>query len=88
MRFQVDNDLPATSLQIRLADGTRMVTRINLNHTIGDVRHLINAANAESNHRVYTLETNFPQRILTDEAQTIEQAKLQNSVVFQKWRLD
>jgi len=88
MKFQVDQSLPSTSLQIRLADGTRMVTRINLSHTVGDVRRLINAANPESNSQPYTLETNFPQRVLADESETIEQAKLQNSVVFQKWRRD
>lgn len=88
MKFQVDQNLPSTSLQIRLADGTRMVTRINLTHTVGDVRRLINAANPDSNTQPYTLETNFPQRVLADESETIEQAKLQNSVVFQKWRRD
>ncbi|KDQ07832.1 hypothetical protein BOTBODRAFT_38519 [Botryobasidium botryosum FD-172 SS1] len=88
MKFEVDQSLPSTSLQIRLADGTRMVTRINLSHTVGDVRRLINAANPESNSQAYTLETNFPQRVLADESETIEQAKLQNSVVFQKWRRD
>lgn len=34
----VDEERPATSLQLRLADGSRMVARFNLTHTIGDVR--------------------------------------------------
>lgn len=42
-RFAVDQTKPATSVQIRLADGTRMVARMNLTHTVGDIRNFINA---------------------------------------------
>ena len=42
-RFEVDQTKPTTSVQIRLADGTRMVARMNLTHTVGDVRNFINA---------------------------------------------
>ena len=42
-RFEVDQSLPNTSVQIRLADGTRMVCRMNLTHTVLDIRNFINA---------------------------------------------
>ena len=42
-RFEVDQTKPTTSVQIRLADGTRMVARMNLTHTVGDIRNFINA---------------------------------------------
>lgn len=61
-RFEVDQNLPTTSVQIRLADGTRcvfdylalpyrllticgfrLVARMNLTHTVGDIRGFINA---------------------------------------------
>ena len=42
-RFEVDQSLPTTSVQIRLADGTRMVCRMNLTHTVLDIRNFINA---------------------------------------------
>ncbi len=60
-RFEVDQTLPTTSVQIRLADGTRylvlllfgfpwkpdisirMVCRMNLTHTVQDLRNFINA---------------------------------------------
>ena len=42
-RFEVDQSLPTTSVQIRLADGTRMVCRTNLTHTVLDIRNFINA---------------------------------------------
>lgn len=41
--FEVDQTQPTTSVQIRLADGTRMPCRMNLTHTIGDIRAFINA---------------------------------------------
>jgi UBX domain-containing protein 1 len=42
-RFEVDQTQPTTSVQIRLADGTRMPCRMNLTHTVGDLRSFINA---------------------------------------------
>lgn len=42
-RFEVDSSLPVTSIQIRLADGTRLVSRMNLVHTVEDIRAFINA---------------------------------------------
>ena len=39
----VDDSQPVTKLQIKLADGTRMVARFNHTHTIADVRRFINA---------------------------------------------
>jgi UBX domain-containing protein 1 len=41
--FEVDMTAPTTSIQIRLADGTRLVSRMNLTHTVGDIRRFINA---------------------------------------------
>ncbi|KAI0295322.1 hypothetical protein B0F90DRAFT_1751762 [Multifurca ochricompacta] len=42
-RFSVDQTKPTTSVQVRLADGTRMVARMNLSHTVRDLRNFINA---------------------------------------------
>jgi UBX domain-containing protein 1 len=42
-RFEVDQSQPTTSVQVRLADGTRMVCRMNLTHTVQDLRNFINA---------------------------------------------
>jgi len=41
--FEVDQTQPTTTVQIRLADGTRMPCRMNLTHTVGDLRNFINA---------------------------------------------
>ncbi|KAH7925749.1 SEP-domain-containing protein [Leucogyrophana mollusca] len=84
-RFEVDQTQPATSVQIRLADGTRMPCRMNLTHTVGDIRSFINASHPENASRAYTIGTTFPNRTLDDDAVTIKDAGLANSVVVQRW---
>ncbi|XP_009613676.1 plant UBX domain-containing protein 4 [Nicotiana tabacum] len=81
----LDDSLPSTSLQIRLADGTRMVAHFNFQQTVGDINAFIDASRP-SDTRAYQLQTvGFPPRILSDPTQTIEQAGLANSVVIQKF---
>ncbi|KAJ7686387.1 ubiquitin-related domain-containing protein [Mycena rosella] len=84
-RFEVDASRPATSVQIRLADGTRIVSRMNLTHTVRDLRNFINAARPENLTRPYTIGTTFPNRTLDDDATTIAGAGLANSVIVQRW---
>ncbi|CAN6479184.1 unnamed protein product [Victoria cruziana] len=82
--LSVDPSLPSTAIQLRLSDGTRMVARFNYHHTVGDIRAFIDAARPGST-RSYQLQVmGFPPKLLTDPAQTIEQAGLANSVVVQK----
>ncbi|KAI0033584.1 ubiquitin-related domain-containing protein [Vararia minispora EC-137] len=84
-RFEVDQTKPMTSVQVRLADGTRIVARVNLTHTVGDLRNFINASRPGTSARPYTISTPVPQRILDNDKQTIEEAGLKNSVVVQRW---
>ncbi|KIY66496.1 SEP-domain-containing protein [Cylindrobasidium torrendii FP15055 ss-10] len=84
-KFEVDQSLPMTSIQVRLADGTRIVCRMNLSHTVGDIRNFINASRPENRAREYTIGTTFPNKTLEDNNATIESAKLQNSVIVQRW---
>ncbi|KAK1422571.1 hypothetical protein QVD17_17854 [Tagetes erecta] len=80
----VDATLPSTSIQLRLADGTRMIAHFNHHHTVADIRAFINASRPDGS-RVYHLQTvGFPPKLLSDPNQTIEQAGLANSVVIQK----
>jgi len=83
--FEVDQTLPTTSVQIRLADGTRIVCRMNLTHKVQDIRNFINASRPENLTRPYTIGTTFPNRTLEDDSQTIEAAGLLNSVIVQRW---
>uniref|UniRef100_J3LYN2 UBX domain-containing protein n=1 Tax=Oryza brachyantha TaxID=4533 RepID=J3LYN2_ORYBR len=79
----VDDSLPRTSIQLRLADGTRMVARFNMHHTVGDIRSFIDASRPGAS-RPYQLQTGFPPKQLADPTQTVEQAGLANSVIIQK----
>ncbi|KAE8728426.1 Plant UBX domain-containing protein 5 [Hibiscus syriacus] len=81
----VDSSLPTTSIQLRLSDGTRMISRFNYHHTIRDVRGFIDAS-WPGGARNYQLQTmGFPPKQLTDLDQTVEQAGIANSVVIQKY---
>jgi len=84
-KFEVDQSQPTTSIQIRLADGTRMVARMNLTHTVGDIRNFINASRPENLSRPYIIMLTFPKRTLDDDSMTIQGAGLVNSVVVQSW---
>ncbi|KAG6486922.1 plant UBX domain-containing protein 4-like [Zingiber officinale] len=82
--LSVDASLPSTSIQLRLADGTRMVARFNMNHTVGHIRAFIDASRPGSS-RTYQLQTvGFPPKQLNDLSKTIEEAGLANSVIIQK----
>ena len=80
----VDEALPVTSIQMRLSDGTRMVARFNLSHTVADLRAFIDRSRP-GGARTYKLATaDFPPKTLADPAATIEEAGLANAVVIQR----
>ena len=80
--FKVDESKPSTTIQIRLADGTRLVTKFNTDNTIGDIRNVVqNAKPGQSN---FKLMTTFPNKELVNDDQTIEDAKLKNAVIVQR----
>ncbi|XWS75781.1 hypothetical protein CRYUN_Cryun01aG0121600 [Craigia yunnanensis] len=81
----VDSSLPTTSIQLRLADGTRMVSRLNYHHTIRDIRGFIDASQPDGARNYQLLTMGFPPKQLTDLDQTVEQAGIANSVVIQKY---
>ncbi|KAL1220603.1 Plant UBX domain-containing protein 5 [Cardamine amara subsp. amara] len=81
----VDQTAPTTSVQLRLADGTRLVSRFNSHHTVRDVRGFIDASRPGGSKEYQLLTMGFPPKQLTDLDQTIEQAGIANSVVIQKF---
>ncbi|CAL8471559.1 g11101 [Coccomyxa elongata] len=78
-----DESQETTSLQLRLADGSRMVARFNLTHTVGNIRRFIRAARPDTTGP-YRLITAFPQAQLDDDSATIAAAGLANAVIIQK----
>ncbi|XP_075491304.1 plant UBX domain-containing protein 3-like [Primulina tabacum] len=80
----VDNTQPSTSIQLRLADGTRLIAHFNNYHTIRDVRGFIDASRPDVPPTYQLQMMGFPPKQLTDLCQTIDQAGIANSVVIQK----
>ncbi|KDP20698.1 hypothetical protein JCGZ_21169 [Jatropha curcas] len=85
MGLVVNETLPSTSIQLRLADGTRMIAHFNFNHTVNDIRAFINASRPGGAQNYQLQLMGFPPKLLSDPTQTIEEAGLGNSVVIQKF---
>jgi len=85
--IQINDTVPVITLQIRLADGTRLSSRFNTTHTIGDVYNFVHASNRASTERAYALMTTFPSKELTDMSQELGGLGefKRGGVVVQKW---
>ncbi|PIO26384.1 hypothetical protein AB205_0049250, partial [Aquarana catesbeiana] len=75
---------PITNIQIRLADGGRLVQKFNHNHRIRDIRLFIASARPAMAATSFVLMTTFPNKELTDEDQTLKEANLLNAVIVQR----
>lgn len=80
----LDDSKPVTTIQVRLVDNSRLVVRINLSHTVGDLVSHIRAIRPEYFSTNFVLATTFPAKELTELEQTIGDAKLANASVLQK----
>lgn len=86
--IQINASEPTISLQIRLGDGTRLVSRFNTSHTIGDVYSFVAASSRSSPGRNWVLMTTFPSKELQDKTQKLgDLAEFRRGgVVVQQWR--
>lgn len=84
----VDESQPVVTLQVRLGDGTRLTSRFNASHTIGDVYQFVAAASPISQTRPWALMTTFPSKELTDKTAVLgDLAEFKRGgVVVQKWQ--
>lgn len=82
----VDDSKPVTSIQIRLADGTRMVSKFNHSNTVGDIRRFICASRPQMATRNFVLMLTFPNKELDDEGLTLAEANLLNAVIVQRFK--
>ncbi|XP_048779746.2 NSFL1 cofactor p47-like isoform X1 [Ostrea edulis] len=83
-RVKVDDKSPTTNLQVRLADGSRLVIKLNHTHRISDIRNYITIARPEYASSNFVLLTTFPNKELSDESQNLADAKLLNAVIVQR----
>lgn len=87
-KVEVDDSQPTLQLQIRLGDGTRLSSRFNTTHTIGDVYDFVDRASAASAQRPYALMTTFPSKELEDKGMVLGDMGgfKRGGVVVQKWK--
>ena len=81
----VDDSAPTLSIQIRLGDGTRLVSRFNTTHTIGDIYDFVRAS--QSQGREFALMTTFPSAELKDMGKVLGEMSefKRGGTVVQKW---
>lgn len=86
-QVNVDESQPMVTLQIRLGDGTRLSSRFNATHTIGDVYSFVTASSPASQSRPWILMTTFPSTELSDQSAVLGDLKeyKRGGVVVQKW---
>jgi len=86
-KVEVDESQPTIQLQVRLGDGTRLQSRFNTTHTIGDVYNFVNASNVASTTRSYALMTTFPSNELSDKSAVLgDLAEFKRGgAIVQKW---
>lgn len=80
----IDESEPVTNIQIRLADGGRLVQKFNHSHRIRDVRLFIADARPDMAATGFVLMTTFPNKELSDENLTLKEANLLNAVIVQR----
>ena len=81
----VDTSQPVTTLQIRLADGTRLTQKFNHSHTVADLRLFIKCSTKQAG-KVFVIMTTFPNKELTEDSLTLSEANLMNAVVIQRFK--
>lgn len=87
-KVEIDESQPIISLQIRLGNGTRLPSRFNPSHTIGDVYAVVAAASLEGQTREWVLMTTFPSKELSDRNMALGDIPdfKRGGVVIQKWK--
>ncbi|KAE9968676.1 hypothetical protein EG328_007317 [Venturia inaequalis] len=85
---EVSDSQPTITLQIRLGDGTRLTSRFNTTHTVGEVYSFVDRASTVSAQRAYALMTTFPNKDLEDKNVKLEDLPElhRGGVVVQKWK--
>ncbi|KAL7735968.1 hypothetical protein ACLKA6_002400 [Drosophila palustris] len=82
--LNLNAEAPLTTLQIRLADGSRLAAQFNLTHTVSDIRRFIQTARPQYSDSNFVLVSSFPTRELSDDDSTIEKAGLKNAALMQR----
>ncbi|RVE51751.1 hypothetical protein evm_003554 [Chilo suppressalis] len=80
----LDSSQPVTTIQFRLADGSRITGRFNHTHTVADLQQYVSRAEPLYQLQPFALLTTFPSTELTDPTATLAQANLLNTTLLQR----
>jgi len=83
-KLKLDETKPVASIQVRLADGSRLIVKLNHTHTVADLRVYISTARPQYQGVQYSLLTTFPNKELTDDTLTVATAGLVGAAVLQR----
>ncbi|KAJ2082355.1 protein phosphatase regulator [Coemansia sp. RSA 988] len=79
----LDPSQPTVQVQIRMADGTRLIARANPSHTIGDLRSFVLSQNPDAAQRSFSFKSIRPPAVLSDDSLTIDAAGIANASIAQ-----
>jgi UBX domain-containing protein 1 len=82
--FTLDSSSPTTTVQIRLADGTRLQATLNHGHTVADLRRFIVYERPQYTNVPFNLLNSYPSKLLTDDGLTLESAGILNASLLQR----
>jgi len=81
---KLDESQPTTNIQVRLADGSRLIVKLNHEQTVGVLRQYICTARPQYSSTPFVLATTFPNKELSDDSQTLKAAGLLGAAVLQR----
>ncbi|PIA19019.1 SEP-domain-containing protein [Coemansia reversa NRRL 1564] len=79
----LDPSQPTVQVQIRMADGKRLIARANPSHTIGDLRSFVLSQSPAAAQRPFTFRTISPAAVLSDDSLTVKDAGIVNAAIAQ-----
>jgi len=84
---RLDTSRPLTQIQIRLPDGQRLTMKVNTDQTVNRIREYVCTARPPLAATPFLLlnSSSFPQKPITEEDKTIEEAGLKNAVIVVKF---
>lgn len=82
--IELDSDQPTVQIQIRLADGSRLIAKVNPSHTIGHLRAFVLSQRPDAaGSRPFVFKVVMPPKVLDDDSATIKDTGIANAAIAQ-----
>jgi len=83
-KLDLDESQKTTKLQLMFHDGSKIVQKFNLTHTVQDVRLFMESQQPLPQGTCFELHTTYPTAVLTDHSVTIQDGGLKGQAMQQK----